>query len=202
MTELEKIAYAKSFIDKLAQGVNPIDDTQIPDGDIVNNVRLSRCFFYVSDILRQVIDNGGITKQKRAAKIPFSIPANQLEKFEYSSDPIPVSEIAKRINSMIDNEYMMKLSYRQINQWLINIGMLRLLDFADKNNVKRPTQEGSQIGIGVESRAGRYGEYQVVLYNIDAQHFIIDNLDAVAATEAKKGKTNNQALQNNGESDD
>ena len=31
MTELEKIAYAKSFIDKLANGVNPIDDSAIPD---------------------------------------------------------------------------------------------------------------------------------------------------------------------------
>ena len=48
MTELEKIAYAKSFIDKLANGINPLDDTPIPEGDIVNHVRLSRCFFYVS----------------------------------------------------------------------------------------------------------------------------------------------------------
>ena len=53
MTELEKIEYAKSFIDKLANGVNPLDNSVIPDGEIVNNVRLSRCFFYVSDILRQ-----------------------------------------------------------------------------------------------------------------------------------------------------
>lgn len=27
MTELEKIEYAKSFIDKLANGINPLDDT-------------------------------------------------------------------------------------------------------------------------------------------------------------------------------
>ena len=39
MTELEKIEYAKSFIDKLANGVNPIDDSLIPDDDVVNNVR-------------------------------------------------------------------------------------------------------------------------------------------------------------------
>ena len=65
MTELEKIAYAKSFIDKLANGINPLDDTPIPDDDIANNVRLSRCFFYVSDILRQVYENGGVTKPKR-----------------------------------------------------------------------------------------------------------------------------------------
>ena len=56
MTELEKIAYAKSFIDKLANGINPLDDTPIPDGDIAKNVRLSRCFFYVSGILQKEIE--------------------------------------------------------------------------------------------------------------------------------------------------
>ena len=39
MTELEKIAYAKSFIDKLANGINPLDGTPIPDDDVANNVR-------------------------------------------------------------------------------------------------------------------------------------------------------------------
>ena len=189
MTELEKIVYAKSFIDKLANGINPLDDTPIPDDDIANNVRLSRCFFYVSDILRQVYENGGVTKPKRAPKIPFAVTLEQLEKFEYSAEPIAVSEIAKRIYAMADNENMEKVSYRQINQWLLNIGMLYLHDFGGKKPVKRPTDEGNQIGITVETRMGRYGEYQVVLYNEDAQRFILDNLDAVAATEAKKGKS-------------
>ena len=90
---------------------------------------------------------------------------------------------------MADNENMEKVSYRQINQWLLNIGMLYLHDFGGKKPVKRPTDEGNQIGITVETRMGRYGEYQVVLYNEDAQRFILDNLDAVAATEAKKGKS-------------
>ena len=186
MTELEKIAYAKSFIDKLANGINPLDDTPIPDDDIANNVRLSRCFFYVSDILRQVYENGGVTKPKRASKIPFAVSLEQLEKFEYSAEPIPVSEIAKRIYAMADNENMEKVSYRQINQWLLNIGMLCLHDLDGKKPVKRPTKEGNKIGITIETRMGRYGEYQVVLYNEEAQRFILDNLEAVVATEAKK----------------
>ena len=61
MTELERIAYAKSFIDKLANGINPLEDTPIPEDDIVNNVRLSRCFFYVSDLLRQVYDDRSVS---------------------------------------------------------------------------------------------------------------------------------------------
>ena len=202
MTELEKIAYAKSFMDKLANGINPLDDTPIPDDDIANNVRLSRCFFYVSDILRQVYENGGVTKPKRTPKIPFAVTLEQLEKFEYSADPIAVSEIAKRIYAMADNENMEKVSYRQINQWLLNIGMLYLHDFGGRKPVKRPTEEGNQIGITVETRMGRYGEYQVVLYNEDAQRFILDNLEAVAVTEAKKGKSYEAGVNDSEESDD
>ena len=202
MTELEKIAYAKSFIDKLANGINPLDDTAIPDGDIAKNVRLSRCFFYVSDILRQVYENGGVTKPKRTPKIPFSVTLEQLEKFEYSAEPIAVSEIAKRIYAMAGNENMEKVSYRQINQWLLNIGMLYLHDFGGKKPVKRPTEEGNQIGITVETRMGRYGEYQVVLYNEDAQRFILDNLEAVAATETKKGKSYEAGVNDSEENDD
>lgn len=189
MTELEKIAYAKSFIDKLANGINPLDNSPIPDDDIANNVRLSRCFFYVSDILRQVYENGGVKKSKRTPKIPFTVSLEQLGKFEYSSEPITVSEISKRIYAMADNEIMEKVSYRQINQWLLNIGMLYVHDFDGRKTVKRPTEEGNQIGITVETRMGRSGEYQVILYNEDAQRFILDNLEAVVATEAKKRKS-------------
>lgn len=202
MTELEKIAYAKSFIDKLANGINPLDDTPIPDDDIANNVRLSRCFFYVSDILRQVYENGGVTKPTRIHKIPFSVSVEQLERFEYSSEPIPVSEIAKRIYAIADNENMEKVSYRQINQWLLNIGMLSLHDFGGRKPVRRPTEEGNQIGITVETRMGRYGEYQVVLYHEEAQRFILDNLDAIVATEVKKGKSYEKATPDSEGSDD
>ena len=48
MTELEKIEQAKMYMDKLANGINPIDDTMAPDDDLINNVRLSRCFLLMS----------------------------------------------------------------------------------------------------------------------------------------------------------
>jgi len=48
MTELEKIAYAKSFIDKLANGINPIDDQPVAEYDVVNNVRLMTIITWTS----------------------------------------------------------------------------------------------------------------------------------------------------------
>ena len=98
MTELEKIEYAKSFIDKLANGINPIDNKPAPENDIINNVRLSRCFFYVSDILRQVIENGGVQapKNKKEKKQPFSITQEQLQQYQYTKGRISLSEFDDR----------------------------------------------------------------------------------------------------------
>lgn len=185
MTELEKIEYAKSFIDKLANGINPLDDTEVKEDDVVNNVRLSRCFFYVSDVLRQVIENGGITK-KKSSFLRFHLSSEQLADFSYSASPIPISEVAKRLNTLISDENMRKITHRDLTNWLLVIGMLFEHSTADGTTSKRPTEQGNGIGISTEIRTGQRGEYTVVLYNKEAQTFIIDNLDAIVALKYNK----------------
>ena len=181
MTELETLERAKMYMEKLANGINPIDGTVIPDEDVVNNVRLSRCFFYVADVLRQVIDNGGVAPQKKVKKEPFALSVEQRNAFVFSETPIPVSEIAKRVNSLSSNENMDTLGYRTIREWLESLGMLA--DALDGNGkaAKRPTPQGEHIGISLESRTGMNGVYSVVVYNREAQSFIMDHLDAIIA---------------------
>lgn len=191
MTELEKIERAKMYMDKLANGINPIDDTMVPDADVINNVRLSRCFFFISDVLRQVIDNGGLTSQasaKKSKKLPFSLPYEKRSSFAFSEIPIPVSEIAKRLNLLADNENMQKMPYAGITSWLSEIGMLRQETLPSGSKTKRPTADGIKLGITTEERTGTQGTYQVVLYNVQAQHFIIDNLDAIIDAESIKAE--------------
>ena len=89
MTEIEKILYAKSFIDKMANGVNPLDNTSIPEGELLNNVRIFRCLFYVSELLEKMAETGG-EKKKTEAKIPFYATEEQIAKFDF-------------INELIDN---------------------------------------------------------------------------------------------------
>ena len=48
MTELETMQRAKMYIDKLANGINPLNDAPVPEWELLNNVRLRRCFFYCS----------------------------------------------------------------------------------------------------------------------------------------------------------
>ena len=190
MTELETLQRAKMYMEKLANGVNPIDGSVIPDEDVVNNVRLSRCFFYVADVLRQVIDNGGVTVQKKAKKEPFALPIEKRNGFAFSDVPRTISEIVKSINELVADENMTKLTTPMVTDWLVSINILVNEMSAEGKTAKRPSPQGLSLGIGVENRTSIDGPYSVVVYNREAQHFIIDNLDA--ALDAYRAKTENQ----------
>ncbi len=180
MNDLEKIIYAKSWIDKMANGINPLTDAPARDDDMINNVRISRCLFYVSDILRQVIDNGGSVKKKSAVKkSDYAIGYSQLKNFPYSEEPISITEITKRLNDMVDPYLYKKLQSKTITQWLMNIDFLMEVPTESGKNKKRPTEMGMSVGINEQTANGAYGPYTFTGYNRNAQEFIIDNLHAV-----------------------
>lgn len=179
MTEIEKIEYTKNFIDKLANGINPLDDTQIPDGDLLNNIRISRCMFYVSDILRQVIENNGFKKATNDKnKAPFSISDERLAEFQFSQEPIGISEFTKRINSLIDENIMKKLKITSITEWLVDTDIL-YNEISNNKKHKRVTPKGASLGMSECIYQGQYGEYKKLLYNENAQHFIINNINSI-----------------------
>lgn len=185
MTELETMQRAKMYIDKMAQGINPINDEPANENDVINNVRISRCLFYVSDILRQVIDNGGQistkTKTPRSKKLPFYVSEEALDGFEFSPKPIPVSEIAARLSALVDENTYQKMNYKKIRDWLVNLEMLTEAVLPNGKNTLLPTEAGISSGILTEVRNGRTGSYTVVVYTLEAQQFIIDNLEAILA---------------------
>lgn len=39
---LELLKHAKGYIEKMANGINPLTNENIPDNDLINNVRISR----------------------------------------------------------------------------------------------------------------------------------------------------------------
>lgn len=178
MEELEKIKYAKLYIDKLAQGINPIDDRPVMENEVINNVRISRCLFYVSDILRQIIDDRGI--KSKAKKGDFCITKEELALFRFSDEPIPLSTIAHKLNSLVDTNVYKKLSYKDLANWLIGENILANNVDIDGTMRKVITQKGRELGLILDTRHyDQQRSYTIILYNKNAQKFIIDNLDKV-----------------------
>ena len=177
MTEREKIVWAKTYVDKLANGIDPLTDRPVPDEDLLNNVKISRCLFFVSEVLRKHMENSGPPSGKEK-KAPFELDHAARRFFRYSEKPIPISEIALRINELIQPGKMKKLSYKCILEWLVQAGfLLQTVDGAGKP-VRRPSGSGIELGIATEERRGQDRTYTVVVYNRMAQQFILDNLDA------------------------
>ena len=190
MTELEKIEYAKSFIDKLAQGINPLNDEPVPENELVNQVRISRCFFYVSDILRKIIEGEPFddsVPQTYVFAAPakktdlFDLPPDKRGNFVFSEVPLTASEICKRLTNAAGEPNMRKLSYAKLTEWLLSRGFLTENTSNSMRGKRVPSVLGEQLGIFLEHRTGIRGEYDVVMYNREAQQFILDNLDSLIA---------------------
>lgn len=190
LNENEKLLKAKSYLDKLANGINPITNELASENDTINNIHISRCLFYVSDVLRNLIENNNNPQKKKNSKISFSVTPQQLANYVFDDNPITVTEITKKLNSLIDTEEMKGIKTTSITNWLIKINMLEY--FADENgkNHKIPTENGIQLGITTQEHLGMYGSYKVVLYDSNVQQFILDNIDTIAYYNTQKKSYN------------
>ena len=90
------------YLEKLANGVNPLTNEEVAENDVVNNVRISRCLFYTSGILKQIVENKGRFKAEMPDRAEFSITVEQLANYEYSEKPISITEVTKRVNDYAD----------------------------------------------------------------------------------------------------
>ena len=183
MTDLEIMQYAKEYLDKLARGIDPLTGREVPEGEIINNVRISRCLFYVSDVLRQVIENGGIQVKsvKSSEKAPFVLSFEDRARYPFGDWPVTVSVIAQRLNELVDLSTVQKLKTTSITAFLMQSGLLFEEESSNGSKNKRPTEAGKNLGITTAVRNGQNGEYTAVIYSKEAQQFILDNLDAIAA---------------------
>ena len=53
MKKSEEILYAKSFVDALSQGQNPLTGEKLNDNDVMKNERMVKCMLYVSNLLKE-----------------------------------------------------------------------------------------------------------------------------------------------------
>ena len=176
MTELEKLERAKMYIDKLANGIDPLTNAEMAEDETLNQVRISRCLFYVSEILGRVIDNGGdVGKKMYVKQIPFTITPEQLEQVEISEQPVGVSIIAKRISEVLD-ENVKKIPATHISNWLLQNGYLTENIYANKKE-KVSTAKGEALGIVTVDAVSSQGRaYRKNIYVADAQRFLINNI--------------------------
>jgi len=181
MTNMEKLQNAKDFMDKLSNGIDPVSDDLLTQDALLGNIDLSRCFFFISDILRQVIENGGIVGRRVRNNVtlpPFTLSDEQRSKIEVTERPAMIKHFTENINGLIDAASMRKLKVTAVTRWLVEKGLLSE-EIIDEKKRKIPTKKGEKLGIFSEARDGQYGSYLAILYKEPAQRHIVENLEEI-----------------------
>lgn len=185
MTELEIMQRAKQYIDSLANGFDPLSGRPVKEDDVVNQVRISRCLFYVSGVLQKVIENGGTVQKKRtprSQKMPFSLSEEQTSQLKPHTASLSASRITASINELVNAENMQKLKTTELIGWLMSIGMLTEVENAQGRKRKIPTKNGEMLGMKETTFVNEQGNTtQYTVYDRNAQQFIFDNLEAIIA---------------------
>lgn len=193
MDKLQIIQRAKSYMDMLSKGVDPISGVSIENDSTLHQERLQKCFSFVSEILDEIIKTNGIVTMSDSEsshgytivkkKAVFSIEPQQRMSIQITNDPITPSAFVKNVNSVVNTETTEKLSLTTINKWLLKQGYIAesKVPTVVNRNVKTVTPLSTQIGIIEQTVVDqKTGEAKTqVLFSRQAQEFILNNIDAI-----------------------
>ena len=178
MTELETMQRAKMYLDKLSQGIDPITGNEVPEGEVLNNVRICRCLHYVSGVLEQVIANGGVVGKKER-NLEFSITRPQMAHIQLTQFPVGINEFAENIRAAAGNPDMKRPNTGKITAWLVAQGFMEMTTDAEGKSRRLPTEAGLRAGLSTRMRQGQSGEYLAVYYDTNVQRMILDHLEEI-----------------------
>lgn len=193
MEKLQVIQRAKSYMDMLSNGIDPISGELVKNDSTFQQERLQKCFSFVSEILDEIIKTNGIVTlpatefshgyEAVKKKSVFSLNQQQRNSIRVTNNPIIPSAFIKNINSVVDSDNMEKLSLTTINKWLLKQGYLTesKVPTVINKNVKTVTPLSTQIGVIEQTVVDpKTGEAKTqLLFSRQAQEFILDNIESI-----------------------
>ena len=167
------IEIAKEYINKLARGINPLDDSILEEDCIINDINISRALFCVCEELNK---KKSFPYEERKDK-PFYLSSKDKHNYVLSG-PKTISRIAEAIDAIKPDCGMKKITYQVIANWLIAVGLLQIIKLKNDKTHKIPTEDGKKIGIMAEKRTSEKGnEYEVYVLDNYAQRIILRHIN-------------------------
>ena len=186
MSPLDLTIRAKTYIDKLSNGINPITNVHVTETDSVNNTKVSNALSYISKLLNRIIDYCTMdysTDPRKAFKglRPFFISEEQISRYIFSNEPVYLSTIARQLNSLSHAPDMKEITCRNLLSYLFYTGCVEEKRIQKGEILRRPTAKGLEIGLIQLTRKGSKGPNTVTLYTAPAQHYIITHIQPIIA---------------------
>lgn len=147
---------------------------------ILDNIQ--KCVAQANERLAKRKERAEFGESGRLGKEKFHVTDDQLKNYPSDESPIPVSEIARRLNDLLPQDSNVeKIYYKTIRDWFVSQNYLEERKNALGRTFFVPTETGSQNGVVTESRVGKNGEnYDAVLYNGAAQKLVLQHVNELA----------------------
>ena len=180
IVDLKKLETAIIYLQRIADGNNPINNMPADDDSVLNNPNVIRCMFFVKEILEEVKRNNGCIGKKGRKSDKLDFPVEVLKAFNYKEDKA-ISVLVEQINVPVDESIYQKLSYKTITRWLKKKEFLKE-EYSEEfqKNITLPTEKGKKLGIREEKRTNSQGkDYIRVIYNQQAQEYIVRYMEDI-----------------------
>lgn len=128
--------------------------------------------------------NGGASVEAdapsaRPAKQKFHLTEEEIAKYPADETPVPVTEIARRLNDLLaPDANIERIYFKTVRDWFVSQNYLEEVKNAVGKTSFNPTEAGKAAGIVTEPRIGKNGEsYDAVLYNGAAQKLVLEHVN-------------------------
>lgn len=165
-------------VEKLIQGTDPQTDESVEDSVLSSDYN-NKLLIEIREVLMEIKKN--YQKSDKRVKRPFFITKEEMEQIECTEEPVSISKLVYRINSVVHHDNMRMLRATQITQWLTENDYLQDITSLGESINRTVTKKAEQIGIKRESVLREDGtSYDVNLYDKNAQYFILSRLNEIA----------------------
>lgn len=177
--DMSRLDVAIKYIQRIADGCNPVSNEPVEDDAVLNDPNVIRCMFFVKDVLEEVRRSNGVTGSKRAKPRKEPFPFEILKHFQYQEDKT-ISHLLDQIHAPAEGLDIKRISPQTITGWLKTAGYLTVEYCQEvRKESTLPTQKGRDLGIYTEVRTYGANSYVTVIYNRQAQEFLVMNFEAI-----------------------
>lgn len=150
---------------------------KIQDCVALANERFAK--YQAQDAARENAGEAAGDKGSRSTKERFHLTDAELAKYPADDAPVPVSEIARRLNDLLaPDANIEKLYFKSVLDWFVAQGLLESKTDAVGKTFFYPTEAGFAAGIVTEQRIGKNGKnFDAVLYGPAAQKLVLEHVN-------------------------
>lgn len=169
-------------VTRMAMGLNPTSDESIAAESALNNPEVIRTMFFVKDILEKVAKYGIPCAKKTSRpnqKVAFP---EDIKKKYVPQGKTSIVRFLKAMYEMTEEGDIKPVSPKAIQGWLLLGGYIEEAHDEEINkDYKKVTEKGLSIGLSNEKVINGFQgrSYVSLIYDKNAQQFVIDNMEKI-----------------------